>query len=136
MKLQPFASKELPDIQKRLFRRVHGVQSTISANSETIIEFEIPYNWCKINEMQIINLPAMMKADVMLLDNTSGSYSGIPKHKLNQFGFNVNISKDRYEDNSRYDADLYLGMFIKVVIKNETELTGTIGINFVLHEVV
>jgi hypothetical protein len=136
MKLYPFHSKELSDIQKKLYRRSRGIQKILNANSDTVIEFEIPYAWCKITTMEIVGLPEMMKADLFIMDSSAGTYTGVPNYQLNQFGFNVNASKDYYKDHSEYDADLYMYMVVKVVIKNHTSNTPTIGINFTLHEVV
>jgi hypothetical protein len=136
MKLYPFYSKELTDIQKKLFRRHVGIQQQLVANGDTTIVYEIPYAWCKITTMEIVGLPEMMKADLCILDSTAGTYTTVPNFQLNQFGFDVNVNKDYYRDHSEYDADLYMYMQIKIVIKNHTANTPTIGINFTLHEVV
>lgn len=131
----PFAEKTL-STGKKLFRRAHGVQRTLVANADNVIEFTVPYAWCKITTMEIVGLTEMLKADLCIMDTATGSYSTVPNYQLNQFGFNVNVSKDFYKDHSQYDADLYIGMKIKVVIKNNTANTPTIGVNFTLHEVV
>ena len=138
MKNYPFSLKELPDIQKKLFRRAHGIKSTLNPNGNTEIEFTVPYSWAKITTMEVVGLPEMMQADVTIHDTINGTYSqtGISKFQLNQFGFNINLAKDYYKDHSEYDADLYQGMIIKIVIKNNTSLTPEIGINIILHEVV
>lgn len=136
MKLYPFSLKELPDIQKKLFRRATGIQHTLIANQDNVIEFSIPYAWCKITTLEIIGLTEMMKIDLFITDSNLGRYTGVPNYQLNQFGFNVNVAKELYKDHSEYDADLYMYMIIKVVIKNHTNLTPTVGINFTLHEVV
>lgn len=138
MKLYPFHSKELSDIQKKLFRRAHGIKQTLNANGNTTIEFEVPYTWAKITTMEVVGLPEMMQVDVTVHDTTTGTYSqtGISKFQLNKFGYDINIAKNYYRDHSEYDADLYQGMFIRMVIKNTTNLTPEIGINITLHEVV
>lgn len=136
MKLYPFHSKELVDIQKKLFRRAYGIQGTLIANGNTTIEFTVPYAWCKITTMEIVGLPEMMKVDLCIMDSPLGLYTGVPNYKLSQFGFDVNVAKNYYKDHSEYDADLYMNMVIKVIIKNDTANTPTIGINFTLHEVV
>lgn len=130
-----FAEKTLPT-GKKLFRRAHGVQHTLVANSDNIVEFIVPYAWCKITTMEVVGLSEITKADLCIMDTPTGTYSTIPNYKLNQFGFNVNISKNYYRDHSEYDADLYAGMVVKVVLKNNTSNTETVGINFTLHEVV
>lgn len=138
MRIYPFHLKELPDIQKKLFRRQHGIKATLNAEGNTEIEFTVPYEWVKITTMEIIGLPEVMQADLTIHDTINGTYSqtGIPKLQLNKYGYDVNIAKDYFKDHSEYDADLYSGMIIKIVIKNTSNLTPTIGINFTLHEVV
>lgn len=136
MKLYPFHSKELVDIQKKLFRRAIGIQTTLNSEADTVIEFEVPYAWCKITSIEIVGLPEIMKADLFIMDSNAGTYTGVPNYQLNQFGFNVNVAKNYYKDHSEYEADLYMYMVVKVVIKNHTTNTSTVGINFTLHEVV
>lgn len=146
MKNYPFSLKELPDIQKKLFRRAHGIKATLNANGNTDIEFVIPYSWAKITTMEIIDLPEMMSADLTIHADIDGKFkqsiegpsipTGVSKYKLNQFCFDVNVSKSYYKDHSEYDADLFQGMIIRVTIKNHTNLTPTVGINLTLHEVV
>jgi hypothetical protein len=138
MKNYPFCLKELPDIQKKLFRRAHGVSAALNANGNTTIEFEVPYTWAKITTMEVVGLPEMMQADVTIHDTTNGTYSGTgqSKYQLNKFGYDINLAKNYYRDHSEYDADLYMGMIIRMVIKNTTSLTPTIGVNITLHEVV
>lgn len=136
MKLYPFHAKELADIQKRLFRRQHGIEVTLNANGNTEIEFDIPYAWAKITTMEVIGLPERMKADLTIHDTSLGLFTGVPKLQLNKFGYDVNVAKDYFKDHSEYDADLYMGMIIRITFKNHTNLTPIIGINFTLHEVV
>ena len=144
MRLYPFSLKELPDIQKKIFRRAHGIKAELIANGDTVIEFVIPYSWVKITTVEIIGLPKMMQVDLTIHADALGNFkttldqqisSGVPKLKLNQFGFNVNASSNYYKDHSEYDADLFQDMIIRIVIKNDSNLTGTIGINLTLHEV-
>lgn len=146
MKLYPFHSKELTDIQKKLFRRAHGIKATLNASGDTQIELTVPYNWAKITTIEIVDLPEVMQADLTVHADVNGDFktsvdgtvisTGVSKYKLNQFGFDVNIAKNYYKDHSEYDADLFLGMIIRITIKNLTNLTPTIGVNFTLHEVV
>lgn len=133
MKLQAFAQKELPDIQKVLFKRVVGIQHSLSSGSN-VITYSIPYNWVKITGLEIINGENLDTVSVEILDTPTGTVSSIPNYKLNQFAFNVNVSKDYYEHKSEYDADLYLNLQIKITY---TSLSAkTIGVNFILNEVV
>lgn len=128
---QPFASKSLPN-GKKLYKREHGIQATVNQGVNNII-FTVPYNWVKIIGMEIVNGENLDTCNLYILDSISGAYSTIPNYQLNQFGFNVNITKDIYEEENAYDADLYIGMQIKVEYTSQTN--KTIGLNFNLSEV-
>lgn len=139
----PFASKEMPD-GKKLYRRVHGVQVTLAANGNTDMIFEVPYNWCKITGARLLWFPEGVKADFFVLDSVGGIAQlaaglppefVVPSKVLNQFGFDVNCAVDFFADDSPYDADLYLGMKFKAVLKNDSATSKVVAINFVLHEV-
>jgi hypothetical protein len=133
MKIQAFASKELPEIQKKLFKRVSGIQSAVTTGSNTIV-YTIPYSWVKITGLEIVSGENLDTINVQVLDSVSGTYTTVPNMYLNQFAFSMNISKDYYEHKSEYDADLYMGMQIKITY---TSLSSkTVGINFILNEVV
>ena len=125
-----FASKTIGT--KKLYRRVHGFQSTLTAGSNTIL-FTVPYNWCKITGMQVTNSEALDYVDLYILDSTTGTYSGVANYQLNQFGFTVQCSKDFYKNHSQFDADLYLNMQIKAVYYSQS--AKTIGVNYILNEV-
>jgi len=132
--ISPFVSKKLPD-GKKLYRRKHGKISTVSGNEEKVIDFVVPYPAVKINKVEIINAGMLDIVDFKILDTDTGGYSGVPNYVLNQFGFDVVISDWFYFDESDYDADLYLGMVIRVIYKNKTNDIKNIGINYTLHEV-
>ena len=57
-------------------------------------------------------------------------------HLLNQFGFDVCVSAGLYEDQSTYDADLGGTMEIGLTYKNNSDAEITVGVNYVLHELV
>jgi len=130
-----FAKKTLAD-GKKLYRRKHGVRQNCPANSETSIQFVVPYAHCKIDEVEVINCSGNDNVDLKVLDDESGTYSTVPNYCLNQFGFNVSVSDLYYADSSNYDADLYQNMVLEVIFKNNDAEAKNIGINFVLHEVV
>lgn len=128
---EPFASKTLRN-GKKLFKRIHGVQHTLTtANNK--IDFIVPYTQAKITGLEIIGANIGDVADFSVYDNSVGTISGIPNFKLNQFGFAVNMSKDFHKEVSQYDADLIQGM------KLEVDYTGTVNqlvcVNFILHEI-
>jgi len=127
----PFASKQLAN-GKKLYKREHGIQSSLSAGSNNII-FTVPYPWVKIIGIELVNGETLDIVDFYILDSTTGTYSGVPNYQLNQFGFSVNVAPGFYEEVCNYDADLYYGMQIKLVYNSIS--AKTIGINFNLNEV-
>jgi len=131
-KTYPFASKVLED-GKKLYKRVHG--KTISINNETKdIELVIPYDNCKITGVEFIGASIGDKANLKVLDTPTGTLSTIPNYMLNQFGFDVYLSKDYHKETSQYDADLIKDM--KLLIEyTTTDTTKSIYANFILHEV-
>jgi len=131
----PFASKELPN-GKKLFRRAHGYTIQLVANGDATLTVTVPYAACKINKAEVIGCPEGVKVDLKILDSTTGTYTGVSNYQLNQFGFDINISKDFFEDHSPYDADLFVNMQVVFVFKNSTDSTKTIGVNIPFHEVV
>lgn len=130
-----FAAKTLPD-GKKLFRRKHGISSTILANSSGIISFTVPYNQAKINKAEIINCSNGDTVNLTVHDTTTGTYTTVPNYQLNQFGFNVQMPDGMYKDESQYDADLLLNMVVKIEYTNNTNSDKLIGVNITLHEVV
>lgn len=119
-------------VSKSLFRRVTGVTSTLAVGVNTIL-FTVPYNWTKITGAQMIGGEIGDTANFMVLDSATGAYYGTPNAQLNQFGFNVNIAKDFFDSRSQFDADLYIGMQIKIVYTSIS--AKNIGINLILDEV-
>lgn len=129
-----FTSKTIKTggVTKSLFRRVTGIKSSLSIGENTIL-FTVPYAWVKVTGAQMIGGEIGDTSNFMVLDSTAGTYTGVPNYQLNQFGFNVNIAKDFFESRSQFDADLYVGMQIKLVYTSIS--AKTIGINFILDEV-
>ena len=130
----PFNNKYLPD-GKKIYRRKHGLKGACMASEECNVDFIIPYAHCKIDEIELIDSNHGDCTDTMVLDSADGSYSGVPSLILNQFGFNVNISEGYHSDSSSYEADLYIGMVVRVTYKNIGIEDATFGVNLVLHEV-
>jgi hypothetical protein len=130
-KQSPFATKQLSN-GNRLFRRVHGVKAALSG--DTTVSLVIPYDYCKINSLEIVWAPAGLRADLKVYDTPSGTISTIPNYMLNQFGFESGVAKDYYSETSEYDADLIKDMKVEVTLKNPDNLTGDVCVNFILHE--
>lgn len=129
----PFTAKTTKD--GKLFRRLHGVTVELVAAGDTVVEFNVPYIKCKITEVQVAWAPEGVTVDLQVLDTPTGTISTIPNYMLNQFGFNVPIQKDFHKDASTYDADLIQNMKIKLTLHNPST-AKTIGVGFVLHEVI
>lgn len=128
----PFSSKSLPTGEK-LFRRKHGYTLSCVAGVNTLLIL-VPYDRAKVNELEILNAPVGCTVDLKVLDTATGTLTTIPNYQLNQFGFDVNISKDYFKDVSQYDADVFRDMQIEIKITSPTVFTA--GINIVFHEVV
>lgn len=129
----PFASKEIDG--KKLFTRIHGISASVQ-NAPDNIDFTVPYNNCKINGIEILAGGFGDKANFKVLDTPSGTISGVPNYLLNQFAFDVNITKDFYRFYSPYDADLIKDMTLRIEYDAKDELLPkTIYINLILHEV-
>jgi hypothetical protein len=131
--LHPFASKELPD-GKKLFRRKHGYCFDCVANQYTECIIVVPYAFAKINHIELLNAPEIIKIDLEVLDTSIGSLTGIPNYVLNKFGYDVFCSKDYYQDVSQYDADVVQNMQIRITVKNPSQAFN-LKINTVFHEV-
>ena len=126
-----FKSKTLSN-GKSLYKREQGIQVDVVAGPNDI-RFVIPYAWAKIIGVEIMNGEVLDTVDFLILDSTDGLYSTVPNLPLNQFGFNVNISAGIYEETNAYDADLRIGMQIKLNYISKS--AKRIGINFNLNEV-
>ena len=127
----PFAAKTLPN-GKKLYARTHGKKFTVTPGQNTL-EFDIPYGECKLSGVQIINCELAECLDFFVLDDDVGTYSTIPNYPLNQFGFDVFMTKDSYVRESNYDASLYQNMTISIQYK--AEVGKDVYINYMLHEV-
>lgn len=135
MQLQlPFASKELAN-GKKLKRRTNGIQFTIPANGSITVSYTCPYAQAKVNEVEVMWAPEMVSAIMNVKDTPAGTYSTVPNAILDTFGTACNIAKDYWKGRSEYDADIYGGMVLEFVITNGSDITKTVGINMVFHEV-
>ena len=132
--LSPFDAKTIQTEsgEKALFKRGHGIKSACVVGNNEII-FVIPYAWVKITAIEVVNGSIGDTVSLYVLDTTIGNYSTIPNFVLNQFAFDLNVAEKFYSKKSEYDADLYLGMQVKVVYNSID--SKTIGLNFDLNEV-
>jgi len=134
MQIQESPYKKKTVDEGKLYKRVHGT-TVVCTDGANTIDFDITYSHVKITELEIMWAPEGVTVDLLILDDDSGTYSTIPNYLLNQFAFNANVAKDTYRHHSTYDADLYIGMTISVVLYLPVGTAKTIGINFGLDEV-
>lgn len=126
----PFAAKTF-GIYK-FFKRIHGMTQAVTTGENTVL-YTITYPWAKITGVEIVGSDIGDKACLSVLDSDAGLISGTPNLLLNQFGFTVNMPKDSYRYESKFDADLYQGLKIKITYNSISN--KTIGINIILDEV-
>jgi len=143
-----FASKYIyvSGAKKSLYKRVHGVNETIAANTTANIDFIIPYAHCKFSGANIFGSSLGDTLDFEILDTATNTYSGAPLsplptyypyYVLNQFGFEVEMpGSGVYENTSNYEASLQLDMTIRCRYTNSTDASAYISMNVWLHEVV
>lgn len=132
----PFGSKKLPN-NKSLFRRIHGLSltldGTLNAQKTT---FVVPYTAAKITSTEIVGAKLGDSIDFKVLDTAAGTVTTIPNYPLNQFGFSVYPSENRYEQKSEYDADLFVGLQLEITVTPVNTDVRTVYFNLVLHEVI
>jgi hypothetical protein len=127
----PFADKKTAE-GLNLFNRTEGKSFTLSSGANTL-EFAIPWNTSKFTGLEVINAELGDIVDLKILDDASGTYSGVPNYQLNQFGYTVNTAPNYYVRESKYDADLYLGM--RIVLEFTSVSAKTLYVNYMIHEV-
>jgi len=141
-----FSSKLLNG--KSLFKRLHSGDSEnvnpyidIAPGSSEAVEIEIGYPWAKIEAMEIVGAGKKHSASLWVLDTETNTYSQAPvnivgpNYELNQFSFNSCVSENFHRFHSEYDADLYLGMIVRVEIFNYSTIQSSVGLNIELNEV-
>jgi len=130
VKHQPaFSDKTINGLS--LFNRTHGLvyAMSIGVNSNT---YTVTYPVCKFNGLEIIGGEIGDRTSLKVLDSTSGTYTGFADYLLNQFGWDVAIAPDFYRRMSAYDADLFVGMQIK--IEYDSVSAKNVYVNYLLHE--
>jgi hypothetical protein len=124
-----FSSKKIG--AKKLYTRATGQIFALAAGANTL-DFTIPFNEVKFNGLEIDKSKFGEKVSLKILDTASGSISGVPNYVLNQFGFDINLPDGFYRRMSDYDADLFLGLQIR--IEYFAVEARNIGVNYMLHE--
>lgn len=120
------------NVYKTLYQRVCGIQAAVAVGANTI-SYTIPFSWVRFFGVELFNGEALDYTDFKIYDTAGGAYSGVPNQLLNQFGYNANVAKDYYVRTANFDADLYIGMIIKLTYNSVS--AKTIGLNFLLNEV-
>jgi hypothetical protein len=129
----PWASRKFGD--RTIWKRIHG-HSFAATNGTSVTIFVVPYAHCKITAIEVINCAAMDVASFAVLDTQAGTYKGIPNAVLNQVAFSTILPAGFYSHRAEYDADLYMGMQLRVTYTASVLLPRQVGVNFILHELV
>lgn len=130
---EPFSSKKIGS--KSVFRRVHGISQTVDEGLNNI-DFVVPYNFSKINEVSLVGCEHGDKVDLEVYDTPTGTISTVPNYKLNQFAFDVVLPNGTFRERSDYDADLIKDLKVRVVYKRNQSTSILIGVNLILHEII
>lgn len=134
-----FASKKLivNGVEKSLFKRVHGASLNILAGATGNIDIISHYMTAKFTGAEIFGTALGDTLNFFVLDDASNTYSGAPGsyYQLNQFGFDVQMPPDRYQNTSNYDADIFMNMVIRCQYTNNGASAKDVAMNLWLHEV-
>jgi hypothetical protein len=125
----PFAAKTVGTL--KLYTRTHGQTFSLAQGSNNC-DFTIPYNQSKFNGVEIIGGEVGDKVTLQVLDTATGTISTVPNYLLNTFGTTVNVPAGFYSRESKYDADMILGLQIRLVYNSIS--AKTIGVNYMIHE--
>ena len=117
---------------KKLYARTTGFQASVAVGANSV-SYTATYPWAKVTGIEVINCEALDVVQLKVLDTTTGTYSTIPNYTLNQFGFTVSLPKDFYQRISQFDADLYVGMVLRIEYTSVS--AKTVGFNLIMNEV-
>ena len=134
MSLPTFSSNYVTD--GKLFKRKHGYSFSIAANELKPFEVVVPYASCKIDRVEILGCSLGDSVNFKILDDDLGTYTAIPKQQLNQYGFGVKLSEGKYQDQSKYEANLTSGLYIAFEYQENSSQAKDIYINIDFHEVI
>jgi hypothetical protein len=133
----PYSAKKFitsSGLVKNLYTRNVGTQNTV-VNGANTINYTATFAWCKMIGMEAINGLAGDYASMYVYDTPAGTYSGTPNLLLNRYGYDLNIAPGYYEKKSQFDADVYVGMILRVIYTSVTTDSRFLGINFLMNEV-
>lgn len=119
-------------VVKKLFARNTGFQQAVTTGSN-VINYTATYAWAKVLGVEIIGGETLDYVDFEVYDTAAGTYSGVANALLNKFAYSHNIAKDYYVRLSQFDADLYVGMIIKITYNSQSN--KTVAINLIMNEV-
>lgn len=133
----PYGAKTIVvnGVTHKLFARFTGIKATVN-NGENTITYVATYPWAKMIGIEVINCTALDTADLLVYDTPQGTYSGTPNALLNQFSFAMNLPQGFYERMAQFDADVYAGMVIEINYVSVATEPNTVGINFLLNQVI
>jgi hypothetical protein len=133
----PYGAKTVvvSGVTHKLFARFTGIQATVNLGVNTIT-YTATYPWAKMIGIEVINCTALDTANLIVYDSPQGTYSGTPNAPLSQFSYNMNLPAGFYERMAQFDADVYAGMAIKIIYTSVASTANTVGINFLLNQVV
>lgn len=134
--LPPYGAKTqvINGVLKKLYARYTGFQQEVSQGANEIT-YVATYPWAKVVGVEVINASVNDTVNFKVYDNAQGTYSGVPDLLLNQFSFSTNLPKDFYRRESKFDADLYQGMIVKIEYTSTDANDRIIGFNLDLLEV-
>lgn len=123
----PFANKSQHNF------RGTGQQYTLAVGNNTL-NFSVPTGEFDINGIATIGGELLDYVQFKILDDASGTYSGIPNFELNQFAYDWNVTPIECKSLLPYPARLKTGMVINITYYSMS--IKTIGVNYFLHKVV
>lgn len=133
--IAPYGNKQVTlanGLVKDLYARNTGIKYDLDIG-DNVISYSIPYPQCKIIGMQAINCEALDTVDFQVIDSPSGAYSGVANKVLNQFAYKLVLPNGFYERYSKFDADIYYGMSLKITYNSVS--AKTVGLNVIMDEV-
>jgi len=139
VEIPPVAAKRLLN-GKNLFRRVIGIRSGQCTPPDengvlqpTVMEWTVPFAWVKFLGVEFIGAEIGDYADFTVHDTATGTYFNAgAKFQLNKFGFSTNLAKDFYVQRAEFDADLYMGMIIRITLFSISD--KSVAVNFIMNE--